>query len=626
MLFLSACALCASIAAAPTPSPSPTAAPPEIAHVYTSERSDVTLKNTARTTYVINRSEIDRNGYRTVGEALQDVPALTVSPYGTTGSTVDFSLRGSSSAQVLVLVDGLPAPGSFSNSVELGNLPTSGVDRIEVVEGGGSTLYGTGAIGGIINIITERTSPARLTLRDGSFADREIEVDTPNVQFYRVSAQNVFPLPGAGSRTDSDYASTALHGNLDRHAGAFDIALRAGIESDHLGAPGPDSFLSLTSRQDDENENANLTVAHGGAQSNATLQIGGSTQHILFQCDSANDPDCYQTLPSLSSESRLDAGLRNLVRGTNEQLLYGIDLSRGVVRGDSGGFAVPDISYGTMAQSAAYVQEHVDARAASFYAGLRGERDGGFGGEFSPSAGFVLRPSGELAFKGNIATAFRAPNATEIYYPGYGNPFLNPERAKVADLSFTDSAILGGTTIGWFGNRTNNLILPEPVTAPGPGCPIDQSSFVYQPCNIGHALMEGLTLVSRTQSYNGFVASLNVTDLYRAENLDAGTRLPNDPVISANLRLDYTAPAQDALLAAAGVAARSMGARGAVDTTKPLFDQPAPFTSIDAYVRVRAGSNMLLSLRGYNLGNERYAAVSGYPMPGRSYLVELTAK
>src|SRR6185437_9266697 len=135
------------------PSPSPL---PDIAHVYTTDRSDETIKNATRTTYVVTRDQIARYGYRTVGEALQNVPGVTALPYGPLGSSVNYGIRGSNTAQVLVLVDGLPAPGSLDNSVELGNLPTTGVDRIEVVEGGGSTLYGTGAIGGIINIITDR--------------------------------------------------------------------------------------------------------------------------------------------------------------------------------------------------------------------------------------------------------------------------------------------------------------------------------------------------------------------------------------------------------------------------------------------------------------------------------------
>jgi vitamin B12 transporter len=616
----------ATLLAFASPSPAPSASPlPEIAHVVTSDRVDETINNAARTTYVVTREQIARNGYRTVAQALADIPALVMSPFGPVGSNVNYTLRGSASSQVLVLVDGLPAPGSLSNSVLLGDLPTTGVDRIEVVEGGGSTLYGTGAIGGVINIITQRQGETGATLRAGSFADRQIEIDTPYVQFSRIVANNAFSLPNGTTRSDVDYQSSAFHANGERHFGAFDLAIRAGAESDHLGAPGPDSFLSPSSRENNVNEDANVTLTHHSAQAEATLQFGGTNQQILFACDQVNDPNCFSG-PSLSTEGRVDFGARNAVRGANSVLVYGLDLSRGVVRSDSGGFATPPVSVNALAQSALYVQDRINAGWATGYAGLRAERDGSLGGEISPSAGAVFRLSNSASLKANVATAFRAPNASELYFPGYGNPALTAERAKVADVTLSDSHLFGGASAGWFANRTDNLIVPEPVSAPGPQCSIDASSFTFQPCNVDHAFIEGLTFSVRTPAYNGFTAALNFTDLYRAENVDAQTRLPNDPVTAANLRLDYTSANPQSLVDSLGVSMRLAGDRGFVDRTAPLFDQPTAFTSIDAYARLRAGRNLLFSVRGYNLGNERYAAVAGYPMPGRSFIVELSTK
>ena len=614
MLFFSACALCAALAVAPSPSPS--ASPlPDIAHVYTTDRTDETLRNATRTTYVITHAQIARLGYRTVGEALQSVPGVDALPYGPLGSSVNYGIRGSSTAQVLVLIDGMPAPGSFDNSVELGNLPTTGVQRIEIVEGGGSTLYGSGAIGGIINIITQRRSQTRASIESGSLGERRLEVDTPYLQFSRTMAANAFTLPDAAPRPDDDYASSALHAGGSRRIGAFDVALRAGIVADHLGAPGVYGFESPTSRENDLNADANVTASRKGAQSETTLQLAGTRQQITFACD-ARDPNCYQPVPSLDTESRLDASVRNAVSGANEQLLYGVDLARGTARSDAGG----PISIDSLAQAAAYAQQKVSERWGSFYYGMRGERDGALGGEFSPSAGVLLRLSNDIAFKANLATAFRAPNASELYYPGYGNPALSPERAKVADLRITDERVLGGASLGWFANRTNDLIVPTPVKA-GSTCVLDSASFTYEPCNVDRAFIEGLTFEVRTPRYGGFTTSLDLTDLYRAQNVDARTRLPNQPVVTANLRLDYTGGAAS-VLDAWGVRMHSAGASGAVDPALPLFYQPAPYTTVDAYVRVRAGRNLLLSLRGYNLGNERYAAVGGFPMPGRSFALE----
>jgi vitamin B12 transporter len=621
-MFFFAHVLGTVLAFSPSPSPSPSSSPlPEIAHVYTTDRTDETLTNAARTTYVVTREQIVRNGYRTVGESIANLPGVQVLPYGAFGSTVNYSVRGSNSAQILVLIDGLPAPGSFANSVELGNLPTTGVQRIEVVEGGGSTLFGSGAIGGIINVITQRASGNSATLRYGSFGDRELEIATDHVQISRAVTNNNFGLPGGLVQPDSDYQTSAIHVDGGHRIGAFDATVRASLSADHSGTPGVYPFQSVTARENDLNGNANLTLDRKTARAETTVQFGGTTQQITYACNpnASVDPNCFQSTPSLSTERRVDFSARNVVGGSNEQLLYGIDLSRGFVRGDAGG----NFSINALAQAAAYVQQHVDTRWGTLYYGMRGERDGSLGGEFSPSAGLVARLSKEVSIKGNIATAFRAPNASELYFPGYGYAQLHPERAKVGDLSITDSHLFGGVTLGWFTNRTNDLIVPVLL---------DPSTFTFGPRNIDHAFIQGFTLDVRTPSFHRITTSLNLTDLYRAQDLDAQTRLPNDAVMTANLRLDYagsTAGALDSL----GFIVHAAGARGFVDPTKPLFDQPAAFTTLDAYLRLRAGRTALVTLRGFNLGNERYAsvggfgnAVNGYPMPGRSFIVELSSK
>jgi vitamin B12 transporter len=257
------------------------------------------------------------------------------------------------------------------------------------------------------------------------------------------------------------------------------------------------------------------------------------------------------------------------------------------------------------------VQRRSDASWGSAYFGLRGERDGSLGGEFSPSAGVVVRLSSEASLKANAATAFRAPNADELYFPGFGNPALVPERAKVWDISIADSRIGGGgADVTWFTNRTNDLIAFNFTTSQ-----LDQ---------IDHASIEGFTFDLKTLPYHGITTTFNITNLYRAENLDAQTRLANDPVTAANLRLDYTSHIGSAF-DGWGIALRIAGQRGTVNPFLPAFDQPVEYSTANAYVRFRTPV-AAFTLRGFNLGNERYAAVSGYPMPGRSFVLEASTK
>ncbi len=601
----------ATVTLSPSPTPTPSSLP-QIAHVVTSDRTDETLRNSVRSTYIVTAGDIARIGYRTVADALENIPGVEIANYGPIGTQVDYGIRGTSSAQVLVLIDGQPAPGGFANSVELGTLSTAGVARIEVVEGGGSTLYGTGAVGGIINVITDGASPATATLRYGTFDDTELHAQGAGFTFDRVVATEDYGLPSYMDNPtvrNSPYQGTTARYGFDHVLGAISVSLRTSLESDHVGVDGPYPDFSSTSYEDDVNEDGVLTLALRRAQSRASLTLDGARQQIVFNCDTAIDVNCYQSTASLDTEVRSGVSLRDVVGASNERTIYGADFSRGVVRGDDGD---GDISTNALVQSAGYVQQTWIGAHDEFYAGLRGERDGALGGEFSPSIGARLDLSSALTLRANAATAFRAPNASELYFPFYGNPDLVPERAKVGDLTLSDDRVLGGVALGWFDNYTRELIVAEPADN-------------YLPENVDHAHIEGLTFDARTLPLHGISATLNATDLYLAQDLDAQTRLPDDPVFSVNLGLVFHGGAR-AWLSEAGISERAVGARGMVDPTQPLFYQPAAYSDLTAYSSFRLTSKLLLTLRGYNLGNERYAQVGGYPMPGRTLAVELTAK
>src|SRR5262249_34687767 len=152
---------------------------------------------------------IARNGYRTVADALSQVPGVNVARYGPFGELAQVNIRGSSALQVLVLLDGLPVAGSQIENVNLEQLPVAGVDRIEIVEGGGSTLYGSSSIGGVINVITTGAAPSRATVATGSFGEQTYQVQTPYFSFQRTYAANNYGLPGGGSRVNSDAGLTA---------------------------------------------------------------------------------------------------------------------------------------------------------------------------------------------------------------------------------------------------------------------------------------------------------------------------------------------------------------------------------------------------------------------------------
>jgi vitamin B12 transporter len=631
--------LIAAIVAA-SPSPSPAATPttvPQIAHVVTSDRGPESIARTARTTYIVTAATIAADGDRTVADAIANVPGVNVVRYGAFGAFTSVGIRGSSSEQVLVLMDGLPIAGGQIDGLNLEQLSVAGVDRIEIVEGGGSTLYGSGSIGGVINIITA-TQPQRssATISTGSFGEQTYQFVTPYVSFARTYATNDYSVENAPNRQNAQAGLTTLNARYTQQLGAFDLAFSGDIGDAQVGAPGELDFFSPTTEGNTTNRDVRLRLQHAGPRSATTLEVGDSSQDLAYTCDTPVDPNCpnsaYPTPPpgipsnppyaQMLYDQHWMASLRNVVGDDRQRLVYGVDLLRGVARvdaGTGGGSALAADNapiFDPYAQTAAYVQSQwFTANGDAFYAGLRGERDGGVGGAYSPSLGATLPLLTQLTLRVNAATAFRAPTAEDLYYPGFSNPNLQPERTRVADATLVAPALLGGVSFGWFTTSASNFIVSPPPD--------------YIPENVGHALIDGLTLGAQTAPFHGYVTTLDITDLYRAQDLDTGERLVGrGPVLAVTVALRYAAP-PSSRFDGFKISATTQGAQESPDPFLPpeySVYQPAAFTTVDAYAGYRITPALILTLRGNNLGNDRYAVFAGYPMPGRSVTVELRTK
>ena len=590
----------------PNASASPAPALSEIGRVSTSDRRDEPAGATSKTTYVVTKADIVRRGFTTVASALEDLPGIVVSRSGPVGSQTSVALRGTGANQTLVLIDGRPLAGAQIGTVDLGALPTAGVERIEVVEGSGATLYGTGAIGGVINIVTvpRARRDTIATLSAATFGERALVVDAPSFAFERRVARSDFAYPAyggdpAGVRSDVDLASTSLRGRTATHLGAVGVALDAGIVARHLGAPGPAAFTTPNARQDDVDADARASFSRTTARSATTLDLTGTRESLVFRDPVAAESFTGSPFAFVNAEARVQASLRNVVQNADGALVYGVDLAHGVARIDAGDGNPPVHGF---AQTAVYAQDQMRIGSAlRAYAGLRAERDGAQGGALAPSLGGTWNLGDGLALRANASTAFRAPTAVDLYYPGFSNPNLRPERTKSLDVALESSRVLDGASLGWFVTAGNDLIVAT-------------SSSVE---NVQKSVVAGLTLDLRTRPLNGFTARVNFTDLYRAQNLTASEqRLPRRPVIVSNAELAYVG-APRALLAAAGIVAHSVGLNA------DPFGAAQPFTRVDAYMRFRAAPRALLTLRVFDLANERYEEIGGFPMPGRTFALEL---
>ncbi len=176
--------------------------------VFAPFRREATVKDSTRPVYVINREQIEAQGARTVQEALKYLPGILSdgTAGGQLGALSSQFIRGGNSAQVLILLDGRPINDvGFFGGFDLSEFTTDNVERIELLPGGGSTLYGSDALGGVINIVTRAPSTKpEVTVRAaaGSFGLNEQAIQARGktgglgwtLGYSRIQADNNFPF------------------------------------------------------------------------------------------------------------------------------------------------------------------------------------------------------------------------------------------------------------------------------------------------------------------------------------------------------------------------------------------------------------------------------------------------
>jgi vitamin B12 transporter len=611
-----------AVRADPGPQPSPTP-PSEIGRVFTSDRHEEPIAKTTRATFVVDRAHIEARGERTIADAIADVPGVEIYRYGAFGAQASVFIRGASSANALILLDGVPVTPGSNEELDLGSFSTAGVRRIEIVEGSGATLYGSNAAGGVVNIITEVPRGTYLEASAGTLQDRDLRAGIGDgrlgASFERHIATNGFSypapaLPGAapipaGSRVNADAEQTTARVAYDANLGPnLSARLRLGADEMQLGVPGSLTFgLDRFSRQNLSRDDAHLDITHSGASSATTLTVSGLQQNLDFV-----DPPLATENPTI--DGRTQISLRNVANGGPSTLTVGVDYAResavlaNIAQFDANFDLTGHATTGeTQSQSALYAQDqYTFNNGVQVSAGLRGENDAPLGSALTPSIGFGLPLATGMRVVVNTGTAFRVPTIIDRFYPGYANPSLRPERSKDADVTLQSSAPLGGATLGFFLRDSSDLI---------------QLDSAFVPQNVARASLRGLFGTLRTRPYHGFITTVSITDTYRAENLSPGapaTRLFFTPVFVSKLGLERPF----------GHGGLSLGAQANIfgPHAESAGFNPDGQTTVDAFVRGRLSRDTVLSIRADNIGDERYTPILGYPAPGRTIEFELSTR
>jgi hypothetical protein len=446
------------------------------------------------------------------------------------------------------------------------------------------------------------------------------------LSFERHVATNAYPygafaygrganFPG-GIRADSEGDETTGRFSLEvPQVAGFRVRARADASATGIGVPGELNFLTPTASQHTSTNSFLVEVERDGGASSLTVSLAASDTRLAYVDPVGNFGE------SDVATGRSQLSVRDAFAARGFDLVTGVDFAR-----ESGAFSIPQTpnfvspsaspipAFGlgaAQAQAAAYVRAGVSPFAgARFTAGLRAENDSPRGSVLAPSLGGTLR-SGALRFSADVGESFNVPTLEQLYYPGYSNPKLLPEKAQTADATVAFDVRGGTLSAGWFDRNGSNFIVDDPVT--------------FVPFNAGRAQVAGLVMTASTKPVAGLVVQASLTNLYRALDVSTGARLPENPVMQAALTL--ARPFRDGSPFSYGLRWGIVGSDGGDRANlTSLSGEYDAYDRLDAFVRYKLSPVTVLGVRGSNLGNETYAPIFGYPAPGRGVQVELSTR
>ena len=399
--------------------------------VVTAERRPTPASGVTAPVIVVDSAALARRAAPDVTTVLADVPGLQ--PEAVVGSGSGIYLQGLGSDRVLVLLDGAPMAGRLNGEFDLSRISPADLERIEIVEGPQSTLYGSTALGGVVNLITSRDVLPRLQLSStmGSFGQRDYEgrVGAP-VGGFVASLEGdhraVDALPGANPGTLGGAERWDFMGRLAGAVGGSTIDARLmTIDETQKYTIAPDHLTSTNLQYD------GLVTLGFGADGRTELRLHGSWYDHRFV--DATDSAGTQP-PSFDRERIADAELVQRGAFGASEWVAGAKADREWLLSDR-------VSGYDRAASSGALYASVDwalAPALHVTTGARLTASEIWGADFSPRLGVALRAPAGLYLKAEVAHGFRAPSFDEQYlqllqaqfgYAVYGNPGLRPEQS-----------------------------------------------------------------------------------------------------------------------------------------------------------------------------------------------------
>ena len=642
---LSACVIAAALPAlayaeTPPTAPAPT---PDIAGsaaanadadvVVVANRSAIALDKVGVSTTVLTLPQLQADQALVVSDVLAREPGVSVARNGGVGETTSFFIRGAETDQTLVMIDGvrLDDPSAPGGGFDFGNLLVGDISRIEVLRGPQSTLYGSQAIGGVVNIVT--AAPTRPLQ-----GDAQVEGGTYDTLYGKASlggkdgpwtwqvAANYYSTVGVsafdqrlGGEEPDGYHNVGVTTRLGYEV-APDISVD--LRGIYLQARSKfDGFDSGVFGDDDEWGSTRESIAYAGVNFGLfddRLKNRIAAQYTLTQRDNYDvlDAPITKTFDGRGTNSRFEyEGTYAIAQGWTG--VFGAESTRESITTSSPAFDVPGTpptkAYDTINSGYGQLQAE-PVHGLNLTAGVRYDEHSTFGGHAVGQASAAWSPNnGQTILRTSWGQGFKAPTVYELF-SAYGNTDLKPEQANGWDAGIEQKFWSGRADLQltYFNRTTTDLIeFVDCVSITAPHC---ANGFGFYD-NVNKAEAQGIELTGSIRPLHGLDLTANYTyldDRNRSPGADFNNVLARRPANTANLSATYVWPVK----LSTAVAVRYAGKSYDDDDNTLLLKS---YTLVDLRASYPLGHGLEAYGRIENLFNKAYETTYQYGSLRRGY-------
>ena len=572
--------------------------------VVTADRKARTVDETLTPVTVITRKDIEKYQATSLPEVLRRVPGVNIVNSGGAGKATSVYMRGTESKHVLVLVDGVKVGSATLGSIAFQHIPLEQVERIEVVRGPRSSLYGSEAIGGVIQIFTRKGKEGfqpELTLQAGSNNTQAVNATfaggdkatwyNMSIGSERTSGINANVQDTTGERDGYERKQAAVRGGHN-----FSNGIK--IEASALQADGDTAYDNTFSpgnyiEQFTQEAYSGKVVAPVGTKAIVTAQIGKSKD--------AGDNFKNGTFTTRFVTDRDTATLQTDVQvGAAGSLTVGVDQQKDKVN------STTNYTVKSRKNDGLFASYQHDFGKTDVEVSARRDDNEQFGKHNTGAVAVGHDINDNLRLKASYGKAFRAPTFNELYFPGFGKADLKPEHSRSAEVGLTGKWQQGRGT--WSANIFRNEI-DDLITYPAPTFAVSQ----VEKANIqGLELGAGTTVVGWDVNTN-----LTLQQPKNASGANEGKLLTNRPTQIVNVDIDRSLGKFRVGTTLHGESKRYTNAANTENTKLPGYG------TVDLRADYALAKDWTAGLKIGNVLDKRYQTNNGYNQDGINGLVTL---